>query len=119
MDPHARLRHGGQRAKFLALGISPSFEPTRASLSGSGEKAEAVSPPVGCLHLRRDLGRLNGLQDHTEGFHGQSRALGPSENLIPKTCQAGHWLLPPRRQPLFEVLPSPAPESTRQQQQQQ
>lgn len=70
----------GPEAKFQALGTSPAFEPTCVltrplSLSAVAEKAEAVSPPMGCLHLRA-LGRLKSLQGHSEQFHGRGLGLG-------------------------------------------
>lgn len=86
VDPHAGLRTGGQRAKFQALVTSPSLSPPVPSqgpfLWASAEKAEAVSPPAGCLHLNRGLGRLKGPQGHTERFHGVSQALGANLSLV-------------------------------------
>ena len=46
------------------------------SKPASAEKAEAVSPPLGCLHLNRGLGRLKCLQGHPEQFHGRGLGLG-------------------------------------------
>lgn len=70
----------GPEAKFQALGTSPAFEPTCVlmrplSLWAIAEKAEAVSSPMGCLHLR-GLGRLKCLQGHSEQFHGRGLGLG-------------------------------------------
>lgn len=64
--------------------LEPTCALTRPLSLGraSAEKAEAVSPPAGCLHLNRGLGRLKGPQGHTERFHGVSQALGANLSLV-------------------------------------